>query len=159
MLLFRNFSFTHFSEYEVVLANISHAKVIHLGHGQTFCWADRCAEPAKAALAHIDVEPGCVDALGCAIGGLPNFFDGPDGLDVDAINGTDFCALVANYAVVDFIVKAVPAVVRHGLHLIGILNSGDAGSVAEILRRLYGHNGLRLSGSEKVAHSQAETAK
>jgi hypothetical protein len=154
-LLFCNLGLAHFTEHEIVFADISHAEVVNFGHGEAFGRANRGAKAAEAALAHINVEFRRVDPLRGTIGCLPDFLDGPNGLDVDAINGADFGAFVANNAVVDLIVKAVPAIVRNGLHFVWVLDGGDPGPLFEVFRRLNSYDGLRLSRPEEVPYSYA----
>jgi hypothetical protein len=156
--LFGNFRVRHFGKGEVVFAHIGHTEVINFCHRETFSRAYGRTKSAKAALAHVDVKLCCVYPLRCAIGSLANFLNCANWLNIYAINRADFSTLVTNNTVVDLIVESVAAVVGHRLHLVRILDGGNASAVSEIIRRLDRDYRLRRSGAVKVPDGYAQTA-
>src|SRR5690606_27174039 len=110
---------------KVVLTDIRNAKVEDFGHRQALSRANCCAQSAKAALGHVDVELCGVDALRGTVGCLSNLFYRAYRFDFNTIDRADLGALVADNAVIDFIMQTIPAVVGHRYHLMRILYGRD----------------------------------
>jgi len=128
-----NLRFGHFRESEIMFPDIIDAKIIHFGHSETLCGADGSAQTTKATFSHVNVKGRRVNAFGSAIRSLAYFFRCLDRYDIDTIYRTNFCALITDNAIINFIVKPIPAVIRHRLHLVGILNGSNTIPVLKII--------------------------
>ena len=142
-MLFQFFSFVldlrfaHFGEGEIMFPDIGDTKIIDFRHGETFCGADGSAQTAKATFSHVNVKGRCVNTFRSAIRSLAYFFRCLDRNDIDTIDWTNLCALVTDNTIINFIVKAIPAVVGYRLHFVRVLNGGDTFTICKIIRFSY----------------------
>jgi hypothetical protein len=159
LFFFSNLSIAHFSEREIMFADIRYTEIVNLRHGETFRRADRGAQSAEATFSHIDIEGRGINTFGCPIRRFAYFLRCFDRFNVNAVDRADLGALIADNAVIDLVVKPVPAIVGHGLHFIWILNGRYALPLGEIICIGNGTYGLRSSGLEKVAQGNAKAVK
>ena len=116
-----------------MIANVVLAKVIGLGHGEALRGAHGRAEAAEAALAHVNIKLGSVEALGRAVAGIAKALCGADRLYVDAVYRAYLGAFVTDDAVVNLIVQAVAAMVRHRQGLMRILRGKNSRVLLEVI--------------------------
>ncbi len=146
-----NFRGRHGGEGKLVLTNIKRAEVVRAGHGEALGGAYRGAKTTKAALGHVDVELGRVDAFACSVRGFAKFFGRLDRLDVDAIYRAYLGALIANNAVIDLVMQLITAYLRHRNLDMWILNGGNTLLLFEITSRPDVDGGVRFSRLPKLA--------
>lgn len=125
-LLFLDLCRSHFRESEIVLLNISDAEVVNFCHRKAFGWTHAGTQSTKATLCHVNVELCCIDTFWCSVRCFAKLLDRPYRLDRDTIHRTDLCTLVTDYAVINFIMKAVTAIDRNRQNLMRILNGSNA---------------------------------
>jgi len=142
-----------------MLPNVLCTVVVGGCHREAFRRAHSRTESAEAALAHVDVELGSVDSFRCSIGCLAEFGGRFDGLDGNTIHRAYLGTLVANDAVIYFIVQLVPAVVGYWNGFVRILNGGDAGLIVKIVGLCYIVHRYRFPCRPNMAPRETETGR
>lgn len=102
-------------------------------HGQALGGAHRGAQPTEAALGHVNIERRGINSLGSAIGGFSKLLWRADGLDGNAVDGTDLNTLVTYNTVLHFIVQFVSTVFRYRKCFVRKRCGGDSLLMVEVL--------------------------
>ena len=116
-----------------MVSYVEAAEIEDAGHRKAFRRANGSTQTAEATFSHVYVERRGVEPLRCSVRCFPDLRRGLYRLHGDAIHGTNLGALVANNAVVYFIVKPVSPVVRDGKKFMRILYGSDTLTRTEII--------------------------
>jgi hypothetical protein len=133
-----------------MITHIRHTEVKDFSHRQTLGGANCCAEPAEATFAHVNIKLGGINSFWRSIGGLANFFNGSNRFNVNAIYRANLCTLVADNAIINFVVQSVATIVGHRLHLVWVLNGGNALAFGKVVFIGDGNDWLCLSGFDEM---------